>query len=167
MVADPGRAKTTMSMAVASPVAVPARQWRKLSLTTRLIRFLPLAVLSTFFETAIPRRDFDAREGHANTRKQASEEAALFSKTLLKSDGFRRRAERGREACPLLWLSWLASANMITGPAVMVLATDRQVRQADRRFLPFARRALMMERPARVDMRARKPCLRARFRRLG
>jgi hypothetical protein len=39
--------------------------------------------------------------------------------------------------------------------------------QADRRFLPLARRALITSRPARVDMRARNPCLRARFRRLG
>jgi len=39
--------------------------------------------------------------------------------------------------------------------------------QADRRFLPFALRALIIARPARVDMRERKPCLRARFRRLG
>lgn len=102
MVADAGRAKTTMSIAVTPLDAMPARQWRKLSLTTRLIRFRPLAVLSTFFETAMPSRDFDAREGRANTRKQASEEAAFCSKTLLKSDGFRIRAERGREACPLL-----------------------------------------------------------------
>lgn len=40
-------------------------------------------------------------------------------------------------------------------------------RQAERRFLPFARRALMIACPAWVDMRARKPCLRARLRRLG
>jgi hypothetical protein len=39
--------------------------------------------------------------------------------------------------------------------------------QADSRFLPFALRALMMARPARVDIRARKPCLRARLSRLG
>jgi hypothetical protein len=39
--------------------------------------------------------------------------------------------------------------------------------QADRRFLPFARRALIIAWPARVDIRARKPCLRARLRRLG
>jgi hypothetical protein len=39
--------------------------------------------------------------------------------------------------------------------------------QAERRFLPLARRALITARPARVAMRARKPCLRARFRRLG
>ena len=39
--------------------------------------------------------------------------------------------------------------------------------QADRRFLPFALRALIIARPARVDMRERKPCRRARFRRLG
>jgi hypothetical protein len=39
--------------------------------------------------------------------------------------------------------------------------------QADRRFLPFALRALIIACPARVDIRARNPCLRARFRRLG
>jgi hypothetical protein len=31
----------------------------------------------------------------------------------------------------------------------------------------LARRARMMALPPRVDMRERKPCLRARFRRLG
>jgi len=36
-----------------------------------------------------------------------------------------------------------------------------------RRARPFARRALSTRRPALVDMRARKPCRRARFNRLG
>jgi hypothetical protein len=44
---------------------------------------------------------------------------------------------------------------------------DDPNRQADRRWRPLARRALMIARPARVDMRARNPCLRARLRRLG
>jgi hypothetical protein len=39
--------------------------------------------------------------------------------------------------------------------------------QADNRLRPFSRRALMMDRPARVRIRARKPCLRARRRVLG
>ena len=39
--------------------------------------------------------------------------------------------------------------------------------QAERRLRPLARRALRMARPLRVAMRARKPCRRARFKRLG
>jgi len=39
--------------------------------------------------------------------------------------------------------------------------------QADSRARPFLRLALMMARPARVRMRFRKPCLRARRRVLG
>ena len=39
--------------------------------------------------------------------------------------------------------------------------------QADKRLRPLARLALKMARPARVSMRARKPCLRLRFRLLG
>jgi hypothetical protein len=39
--------------------------------------------------------------------------------------------------------------------------------QADRRVRPLSRRALMIERPARVRIRARNPCLRARRRVLG
>ena len=39
--------------------------------------------------------------------------------------------------------------------------------QADRRLRPLSRRALMMARPERVRMRARKPCLRARRRLFG
>ena len=38
---------------------------------------------------------------------------------------------------------------------------------ADSRFRPFARRRFRMAWPARVDMRARKPCLRLRRRTLG
>ncbi len=40
-------------------------------------------------------------------------------------------------------------------------------RQADRRLRPLARRRLSTRRPARVDIRLRKPCLWARFRLLG
>ncbi len=39
--------------------------------------------------------------------------------------------------------------------------------QADSRVRPLSRRALMIDRPARVRIRARKPCLRARRRVLG
>ena len=39
--------------------------------------------------------------------------------------------------------------------------------QADRRLRPLSRRALMIARPERVRMRARKPCLRARRRLFG
>ena len=39
--------------------------------------------------------------------------------------------------------------------------------QADRRVRPLSRRALRMDRPARVRMRARNPCLRARRRVFG
>jgi hypothetical protein len=39
--------------------------------------------------------------------------------------------------------------------------------QADNRLRPFSRRALMIERPARVRIRARKPCFRARRRVFG
>jgi hypothetical protein len=39
--------------------------------------------------------------------------------------------------------------------------------QADKRFRPFARRELKMARPARVSIRARKPCVRLRLRLLG
>jgi len=39
--------------------------------------------------------------------------------------------------------------------------------QGERRARPLARRALMTLHPLRVDMRARKPCVRARLRRLG
>jgi hypothetical protein len=39
--------------------------------------------------------------------------------------------------------------------------------QADRRFRPLARRALMIALPLLVAIRDRKPCLRARFSRLG
>ena len=46
----------------------------------------------------------------------------------------------------------------------LVQSTDRQ---ADSRARPFSRRALMIARPARVLMRARNPCLRARRRVLG
>lgn len=52
-----------------------------------------------------------------------------------------------------------------TGHPLMRFRSTRV--QAERRFLPFARRALMIACPARVDIRARNPCLRARLRRLG
>jgi hypothetical protein len=41
------------------------------------------------------------------------------------------------------------------------------VRQAESRFRPRERRRLRIIRPARVDIRARKPCLRLRRRTFG
>ena len=38
---------------------------------------------------------------------------------------------------------------------------------AESRFRPLARRRLRITRPARVDMRARKPCFRFRLRTFG
>jgi hypothetical protein len=44
-----------------------------------------------------------------------------------------------------------------------VVAESESADQADRRARPFCRRAEMIARPARVCIRLRKPCLRARF----
>ena len=52
------------------------------------------------------------------------------------------------------------------GQAVPALH-ERAAAQAESRFRPLARRRLRIARPARVDMRARKPCLRFRRRTLG
>ena len=46
-------------------------------------------------------------------------------------------------------------------------AFPRRRPQADSRWRPLVRRALMIARPARVDMRCRKPCRLARLRLLG
>lgn len=45
--------------------------------------------------------------------------------------------------------------------------TNERRSQAERRWRPLSRRARRMARPARVDMRCRKPCRFARFRLLG
>jgi hypothetical protein len=55
----------------------------------------------------------------------------------------------------------------VTGAREAVAALHRRRRQAESRFRPLARRRLRISRPARVDMRARKPCLRFRRRTLG
>jgi hypothetical protein len=46
-------------------------------------------------------------------------------------------------------------------------ALHRSRGQAESRFRPFARRRFRIARPARLDMRARKPCFRFRRRTLG
>jgi hypothetical protein len=103
MVADGGLAKTTKSIALSIECFLFARQSRKLSRTTRFIRFRSTALLSTFRETAIPRRGSILPDGRAIIRKQQSEDATFFLKTRLKSDGFESLAERGSDACPLLF----------------------------------------------------------------
>ena len=55
----------------------------------------------------------------------------------------------------------------VTTEAFERVALADPVRQADRRARPLARRFLSTARPARVLIRARKPCLRARRRLLG
>jgi hypothetical protein len=51
--------------------------------------------------------------------------------------------------------------------AVAALHARVQRAQADRRLRPLARRRLRIARPARVDIRARKPWRRFRLRTLG
>ena len=62
-----------------------------------------------------------------------------------------------------LWVSFGAMGIF----AVNQLPKYRPLNQAERRLRPLARRALIMALPLRVAMRARKPCRRARFKRLG
>jgi hypothetical protein len=80
-----------------------------------------------------------------------------------------RRAERGSDPglFSFVCLAPTAMSDIVSVWSAQVFSLILQICQAERRFLPFARRALMIDRPARVDMRARKPCLRARLRRLG
>ena len=82
------------------------------------------------------------------------------------------RVPRTRARCLLQGAGRVVSHNAGPRDTVPPCATARtrsreSAHQAERRFLPLARRALITARPARVAMRARKPCLRARFRRLG
>ena len=93
----------------------------------------------------------------ARTLKQLSDETTGFLKTLLNSMGLFSRRLRENSARDMFLLS----------EAVLCVILLSVRYQADRRFLPFALRALIIARPARVDMRERNPCLRARFRRLG
>src|SRR6185503_11302326 len=51
--------------------------------------------------------------------------------------------------------------------AVAALHARVQRSQAERRLRPLARRRLRIARPARVDIRARKPCRRFRLRTFG
>ena len=104
MVADAGRAKTTMSSARSESGISLARQWRKLSRTWRLMRLRPTADLSTFFETAIPRRVSGLADGRERMRKKRSVDDAFLSKTRLNSEGFKILDERGRVARPFLFL---------------------------------------------------------------
>ena len=137
-----------------------SNDWRKLSRMTRLIRFLPTACRSTCRDTAIPSREQSPSFLLANTLNQRSEETTEFLKILLNSIGLFSRAltgnvaRRGGFVCRALFFNG-KNPGKIWG------------NQADRRLRPLARRARMMALPPRVDMRARKPCLRARFRRLG
>lgn len=61
----------------------------------------------------------------------------------------------------------MTNANGIGSEAQEGRTRPNRTDQADSRALPRWRRALMMARPARVDMRCRKPCFFARLRTLG
>ncbi len=71
----------------------------------------------------------------------------------------------GKVATPeVLGAGFDAIAGQTLECSSLVQSTDRQ---ADSLARPFSRRVLMIARPARVRMRARNPCLRARRRVLG
>ena len=81
-------------------------------------------------------------------------------------EGHCRRADGGVSDVPTpqgLGRGAAAMALQSLERSTLVDPTD----QADRRERPLRRRALMIERPARVRIRARNPCLRARRRVLG
>jgi hypothetical protein len=61
----------------------------------------------------------------------------------------------------------MTSANGIGSEAQKGRTRPNRTDQADNRALPRWRRAFTMDRPARVDMRCRKPCFFARLRTLG
>ena len=76
------------------------------------------------------------------------------------------------EGEPLSMQTSSLSVDLIKLPSLTHQADFRkrkslQRAQADKRFRPFARRELKMARPARVSIRARKPCVRLRLRLLG
>ena len=60
-----------------------------------------------------------------------------------------------------------SNGSTITTERMEVVSSAETGNQADRRVRPFRRLALMIARPARVRMRFRKPCFRARRRVLG
>jgi hypothetical protein len=60
-----------------------------------------------------------------------------------------------------------AGAAAMTGQSLELASLTDAADQAESRARPLSRRALMIERPARVRIRARKPCLRARRRVFG
>ena len=75
-------------------------------------------------------------------------------------EGDRRRGDRGVTEVPTpqgLGAGAAAMALQSLERSALVDPTD----QADRRERPLSRLALMIERPARVRIRARNPCLRA------
>jgi hypothetical protein len=108
----------------------------------------------------MPNREQSLSFLRANTLKQRSEETIEPLKTLLNSMVFvnlartENFARRGGLICRAFFFNG-KNPRRAWG------------NQADRRLRPLARRARMMALPLRVAMRARKPCLRARFRRLG
>ena len=60
-----------------------------------------------------------------------------------------------------------AGAAAMAGQSLELVSLTDAADQAESRVRPLSRRALMIERPARVCIRARKPCLRARRRVFG
>ena len=58
-------------------------------------------------------------------------------------------------------------AAAMAGQSLELASLTDAADQADSRVRPLSRRALRIERPARVLIRARKPCLRARRRVFG
>jgi hypothetical protein len=119
----------------------------------------------------MPKREFSSWFKRARTLKHRSEETKGFLKTFLNSTAFLSLCLLVNIALPggPAFPSPETAADIIgLAVAVWLLMRLQSIRrQADRRFLPFARRALMIDRPARVAIRARNPCLRARLRRLG
>ena len=108
--------------------------------------------------------------GRGDDRTQAPAEA-VAARGRARPSGRRRSATRNgtardrRERCTtgsLVLARASGTCQRLERPAVADPPD-----QAESRVRPLSRRALMIARPARVRMRARKPCLRARRRLLG
>ena len=108
------------------------------------------------------------REGHDDRTKLPTQTIASSCRTDRAADreGDAQRYRRGivEKGAPQGFASRRATG---AGQSLEGAPATDPPDQADSRVRPLSRLALMIERPARVRMRARKPCLRARRRVLG
>ncbi len=137
--------------------------WRNDSRIIRLRRLRTVAFLHCFFDIAKPSRDVSSSFLRHSTVNHLSRLRVALSNTRPNDAASSNRLSLLNRCGGLRSKSEILLAGKMAAMALNAKGADYGVSFAR----PFARRRLRTRRPALVAMRARKPCVRARFNLLG